>query len=96
MATRTIDDPPVGRVEQVTNVDGSVEVSGWAYDADVPEGGLSIRVWLGEGEPTIATETSGRASTQFSATCPGGQARTFAISSTTCNTRRECSVNFAS
>ena len=57
MATRTIDDPPVGRVEQVTNVDGSVEVSGWAYDADVPGGGLSIRVWLGEGEPTIATET---------------------------------------
>ena len=57
MATRAIDDPPVGRVEQVTNVDGRLEIAGWAYDADVPEGGLSIRVSVGDGGPTIAAET---------------------------------------
>ncbi len=57
MATRTIDTPPVGRVDRVTDVDGRLEVRGWAYDADAPEGGLSIRLSVGERGPTTAVET---------------------------------------
>ncbi|MEC8946775.1 MAG: polysaccharide deacetylase family protein [Actinomycetota bacterium] len=57
MATRAVDDPPVGRVERVSDVDGRLAVSGWAYDADAPEGGLSIKVWVGQGVPIIGAVT---------------------------------------
>ncbi len=65
MATRAIDDPPVGRVEKVTNVEGGFEVSGWAYDADAPDGGLSIRVRAGEGVPMVVAETGAGHSFDF-------------------------------
>jgi len=57
MATRVVDDPPVGRVERVNDIDGRLEVSGWAYDADAPEGGLSIRLADGESGPVVAALT---------------------------------------
>ncbi len=66
MATRTIDKPPVGRVERVTEVDGRLKIWGWAYDADVPAGGLSIRMTVGEGGPTNAAETGSDHSFDFS------------------------------
>ncbi|SVC80893.1 uncharacterized protein METZ01_LOCUS333747, partial [marine metagenome] len=37
--------------------DTDLGVSGWAYDADAPEGGLSIRVSVGEGGPALAALT---------------------------------------
>ena len=66
MATRTLDAPPVGRVDRVTDVDGRLEIGGWAYDADAPEGGLVIRLSVGEGGPTTVANTKFDHSFDFS------------------------------
>jgi len=57
MATRGIDDPPVGRVDRVVAADGGILVSGWAYDADAPAGGLLIRATTVHGGPDVVAET---------------------------------------
>jgi peptidoglycan/xylan/chitin deacetylase (PgdA/CDA1 family) len=57
MATREVDSNPVGRVDRVAAVGGALEVSGWAYDADAPVGGLSIRVTVGERGPETLVRT---------------------------------------
>ena len=57
MATRGVDETPVGRVEGVTVVDGGLEITGWAYDADAPDGGLEIVVNAGTRGPETLTRT---------------------------------------
>ena len=42
MATRVEGDVPVGRVEGLTNDGDKILLTGWAYDADAPEGGLEV------------------------------------------------------
>tara|TARA_B100001123_G_scaffold276400_1_gene307460 strand:+ start:356 stop:1360 length:1005 start_codon:yes stop_codon:yes gene_type:complete len=44
MATRTEGDVPVGRVEGLTKDGEDLLLTGWAYDADAPEGGLEVVV----------------------------------------------------
>ncbi|MBT6372979.1 MAG: polysaccharide deacetylase family protein [Acidimicrobiaceae bacterium] len=67
MATRGTDSTPVGRVDRVATVGGGLKVTGWAYDADAPGGGLDIRVSLGdpELEPPVWTASQTRSDHGF-------------------------------
>ena len=51
--------PPVGGIEVSAGPDGSVRLEGWAFDADLPEGGLPIRMTVDGLEPGISARTTG-------------------------------------
>lgn len=57
MATRGADDTPVGRIDRVETVGDGLEITGWAYDADAPGGGLAIRVGMVDSGPQAAAQT---------------------------------------
>ncbi len=58
MATRSVGDVPVGRVEAVVEVPDGVAVVGWAYDADLPDGGLVVRA-APDGDRVVDVATTG-------------------------------------
>ena len=60
MATRGSDATPVGRVDRVATVGAVLEVTGWAYDADAPRGGLDIRVSVGDPDREAPSTTASR------------------------------------
>jgi len=58
MAAMESGHPPVGRVEVYENGDGPMRLEGWAFDADLPEGGLPIRVTVDGLEPAVSDRTT--------------------------------------
>ena len=60
MATRDPNEVPVGKVSSVrSDPDGlGVVIKGWAYDADAPTAGLSIRALHGDGSSPIVASTT--------------------------------------
>ena len=64
MATRGTDETPVGRVDRVATVGGGLEITGWAYDADAPGGGLDIRVSVGDPDSEITARTESQVASQ--------------------------------
>ena len=57
IATRGPGDVPVGLVERVWRSGGVVHISGWAFDADAPDGGLELVV-AGGPVPTVLGATT--------------------------------------
>ncbi len=58
MASRVSGDLPVGQVEGSASGDGSTWLEGWAFDADLPQGGLPIRATVNRLEPAIVARTT--------------------------------------
>ncbi len=58
VATLESGDPPVGRIEAFGERDGSTWLEGWAFDADLPGGGLPLRVTVSGQEPVIVGRTA--------------------------------------
>ena len=58
MAYLTPGDPPVGLIDKYEIVNQEASVEGWAFDADLPDGGLPIRVTVTGQEPSIVAKTS--------------------------------------